>query len=133
MLKVFGYTAFCLALVLSVGRAFAHGEDKPGPHGGAIKMPSSFHTELVLVNKHQVKIYLLDEGWLNPSIKQSHVAVRLQSGAVAKCDIQGEHYLCTFSDSVDLRNKNSLLIQSKRENRKGVEISYDLPLLKNAR
>jgi hypothetical protein len=128
MLSVFGHVIFCVALALSVTRAFAHGEDKPGPHGGAIKMPGSFHTEVVQVNGHQVKIFLLDENWQNPSVKQSSVELRLQTGPVAKCEIRGELYLCVFAESVDLQNKDGLLIRAKRENKIGVEVRYDLPL-----
>ena len=39
---------------------YGHGGNKPGPHGGKIKMPGMFHTELLLNSAHHFEIYLLD-------------------------------------------------------------------------
>ena len=52
---------FSTLTVLSVN-LFAHGEDKPGPHGGYIRMPGSFHTEVVK-EKAGYRVYLLDINW----------------------------------------------------------------------
>ena len=48
------------ASIWTATNAFAHGEDKAGPHGGFIRMPGAYHTEVVPVSKNQAKVYLLD-------------------------------------------------------------------------
>ena len=64
-----------LSLILTFASfgAFAHGEDKPGPNGGHIKMPSNFHTELLLQPNNELKIFLLDIQFKNPTTEQSSV------------------------------------------------------------
>lgn len=65
---------FCFTLTLTSQMALAHGEDKPGPHGGHIKMPGGFHTEVKL-EKDNLIIYLLDEKFENPTVTDSKVEV----------------------------------------------------------
>ena len=49
--------------------AFAHGEDKPGPHGGHIRMPANFHTEVIQDLDGSFHIYLLDMQFKEPIVK----------------------------------------------------------------
>ena len=108
--------------------AAAHGEDKEGPHGGFIRMPGAFHTELVSDGKNKLKIYLLDIQWKNPSIKKSEVLVNLNDKLNAKCEAQKKYFLCSFPKSVDLTKKGLLKVTAVREEQKGMEVSYPLPL-----
>ena len=48
---------FLMAMLVSSILAFAHGEDKPGPHGGHIKMPANFHTEVIASEDGSFHIY----------------------------------------------------------------------------
>lgn len=66
-------TAFVMSRLLGDVLAFAHGEDKPGPFGGGIRMPGAFHSEAVLFYPNEVKIYLLDMNWKNPTVSDSKV------------------------------------------------------------
>lgn len=51
---------------------FGHGEDQAGPHGGKIRMPNAFHTELVVSkNRDKALFYLLDVNFKTVSIKKS--------------------------------------------------------------
>ena len=54
------------SLLLINSHLFAHGGNKPGPHGGKIKMPGMFHTELILNAPNDFKVYLLDMKFKNP-------------------------------------------------------------------
>ena len=110
--------------------AHGHGEDKPGPHGGFIRMPGAFHTELVQDSANKLKVYLLDINWQNPSIKEGSVEVRYgKKGETAKCRVtEGIFYLCTFSKKIDLSKKGSLEVLAKRENIQGNLVTYPLPL-----
>lgn len=110
--------------------ALAHGEDKPGPHGGFIRMPGGFHTEILPVDKNKLKVYLLDINWQNPSIKESSLDVSFGNNADrATCDRKENlFYLCSFSKKTDLTKKGKLTVTSMREGQKGNAVTYDLPL-----
>jgi hypothetical protein len=108
----------------------AHGEDKAGPHGGSIRMPGAFHTEVVLVNKNQIKVFLLDSNWENPSSVDSSVSVTFNNGkkAVAQCEKKENAFICTFDSAIDLKTKGKLLVTATREKQKGNVAEYATPL-----
>ncbi len=110
--------------------AWGHGEEKLGPHGGYIKMPGAFHTELVLDGSHKAKVYLLDFEWKNPSVRDSTVVLTLHGrGRVkANCAKKDDHYACEFSPIVDLGKKGALVLEAEREKQKGQSVRYELPL-----
>lgn len=115
--------------------AHAHGEDKPGPHGGEVRMPGAFHVELTVRGKHQVRVYLLDMDWANPSVVDSKVEVShllSKSGKTkrqhAKCLKKNNFYLCRFLKEVDLTKEGSLQVTAQREKQKGNAVTYELPL-----
>ena len=127
--------AVLLICALFSNFAQAHGEDKPGPHGGEIKMPGAFHTEVLLRGKNHVRVYLLDMDWKNPSVTDSKVEVShlLNSGGKtkrqhAKCLKKNNFYLCRFLKDVDLTQGGSLQVTAQREKQKGNAVTYNLPL-----
>lgn len=117
---------FSILTALSLN-VFAHGEDKPGPHGGYIRMPGAFHTEVVK-EKNGYRIYLLDINWKNPSVLDSDVKASIQVGknkTDLSCTKESDSYLCLSS----LPQKGVLNINSKREGQVGgIPSSYNLPL-----
>ena len=118
-------------LSLLVGSlVWGHGEEKPGPHGGFIKMPGSFHTELVVDGPRRAKIYLLDFEWKNPTLQDSSVVLTLHGrGRVrANCVQANDHYVCEFSPAVDLGKKGALVLEAVRAKQKGQSVRYELPL-----
>ncbi len=128
-------TLVILVLSLSFHFASAHGEDKLGPHGGYIRMPGGFHTEVLKDSKNSIKIYLLDINWKNPSIKDSSVQLTLNDNqktdnqkSTAQCEQKTDHFVCTFPPTVDLTKKAELKVVAQRENQKGMEVTYELPL-----
>ncbi len=74
---------FAIVTTLSLN-VFAHGEDKPGPHGGFIRMPGAFHTEVVK-EKEGYRVYLLDINWKNPSVLDSAVLASIEVGKKQSC------------------------------------------------
>jgi hypothetical protein len=42
--------------------------------------------------------------------------------------IKEKYYLCEFPKGVDLTKKGELSIEAQRENQKGNQVSYELPL-----
>jgi hypothetical protein len=107
---------------------FGHGENKPGPNGGFIRMPGAFHTELVPIGSNSLKVYLLDINWKNPTVKDSSLKVtHLGSKITEVCKIKSNFYICQFPASVDLVKKGELSVEAQRENQIGAVVSYELP------
>lgn len=119
-----------LMLVFISHFLWAHGEDKEGPHGGFIKMPGAFHTEVLVEEKNSIRVYLLDMEWKNPSTTNSKVSLALgdKAGTKAQCEIKENYYQCRFPGSIDLNKKGTLKLSAQREGKEGVMVSYHLPL-----
>ena len=120
-----------LVFTLITAFAWAHGENKPGPHEGFIRMPGAFHTELVPVGKDQVKIYLLDMDWKNPTVKNSTVTLEY----LASQKVQGacepkenQYFLCSFPSTISIDKHGKFIVNSSRDGQKGMAVDYELPL-----
>lgn len=118
-----------VSLLFSQSLAFAHGEDKLGPHGGYIRMPGAFHTELVPDGQNQLKVYLLDLHWKNPTVAHSSLKITHQdkSATEAKCEAQKAAFVCRFEKGADL-TRGRLVVEASREKQVGGLVTYDLPL-----
>lgn len=115
-------------LVISSFNAFAHGENVPGPHGGHIRMPGAFHTELVL-NSDSAKVYLLDARFKNPMTKNSQVGLILNSHHESKeisCIVKEDHFDCPLP--AKLTGFSGISVKAVRNGAKGQEAKYPLPL-----
>ncbi len=121
---------FTAIVLLAATSAFAHGEDKKGPHKGFVRMPGAFHTEVVVNSKNTLKVYLLDIGWKNPTVLDSEIKATLISKSTedAVCAAKKNYFLCSFSKSVNLKQKAELQVTATRENKKGNVAVYNLPL-----
>lgn len=117
-----------LCMFLVSGLLYAHGENRPGPHGGHIRMPGAFHTELVL-NQDSISIFLLDMGFKNPVIENSEVNVfgSTKKGVLkGNCHTHGSSFMCMFSEKIS--SLKSITIKAKRNGLQGKEAVYSLPL-----
>lgn len=133
LMKLFGHLSGVIAGLLlsfgSCGAAWAHGEDKPGPHGGIVRMPGAYHTEVVPAGAGRIKVYLLDITIQNPSIHDSEVSARIGKGAWVSCRTgAGVFFECAFPDGKPLPAKGRLALKSKRNGIAGLEAVYELPL-----
>ncbi|MEQ1722148.1 MAG: hypothetical protein ABL930_03170 [Pseudobdellovibrio sp.] len=122
---------FFATTLLSGILAFAHGEDKPGPNGGHIKMPANFHTEVIADKDGSFHIYLLDMQFKNPTVKNSEIKAYVINGkkkTSLKCSVMGEnHFNCKGRKPV--KSANSLVIKAKREGTwASMDAKYSLPL-----
>ncbi len=107
----------------------AHGDEHPGPNGGAIRMPGSFHTELIVL-KEGFKIYLLDVSFQNPITKESSLQAKLIDGKKEQkleCQAHPDHFFCPSSK---IPTSGKLILQASRAKLKGAEVVYELPLPK---
>lgn len=114
-------------LVISSINVFAHGENKPGPHGGHIRMPGTFHTELV-ISGSKAKVYLLDIGFKNPITQNSQVSALLSGHHQQKvsCEARQDYFECSLP--ADLSHFNQISLTAVRKGVKGKEAQYPLPL-----
>jgi hypothetical protein len=118
-----------LFFFLSSGMLLAHGDDHPGPNGGAIRMPGSFHTE-VIVLKEGFKILLLDVSLKNPITKDSSLQAKLVVGnkeQKLECQAHPDHFFCPSSK---IPTSGKLILQASRAKLQGAEAVYDLPIPK---
>lgn len=127
-MKTFKSTIVALSLTSSL--CFAHGEDKPGPNGGSIRMPGNFHTEVVSLGKNKIKVFLLDVSFANPTVIESSVNVTFQTRKTFKsqCEKNENAFVCTFDSAVDLNSKGKLLINATRDKQTGNVAEYATPL-----
>lgn len=98
---------------------FAHGYDKPGPHGGEITMPGNFHVELLDKGANFV-VYLLDINFKNPTTTQSSVVLNN-----VNCTAKNDHFVCPKPKQL-----KEVSINAVRENKKGTLTTYAYPLKK---
>lgn len=117
------------ALLIGPAFALAHGEDKPGPHGGNVEMPGAFHTELVLDKDQSAHIYLIDINFQNPTTKDSSVKVFARNNKTEvpfSCSIMHNHFHCIPSKKYKLTGE--LVVEAVREKAAGNQAVYKLPL-----
>jgi hypothetical protein len=117
-----------LALIsLLSNNLFAHGMNSYGPHGGYIKMPGAFHTELV--NKgSQLNIYLLDMAFKTNMTNNSTVKIKYIGNKELKyqCIKTLDHFNCKKPSNL-LSNYKKIIITTIKDN-KSTDAEYDLPL-----
>jgi len=107
----------------------AHGEDKKGPHGGFVRMPGAFHTEVVTKGA-KIYIYLLDINWKNPTTKDSTVSATLKRDSRQdnlKCSAESNRFVCDLPKSERLATGQLVVIGKRGSFPEGAAI-YDLPL-----
>ncbi len=125
-MKVTRLVSLALSLPLAV---FAHGEDRFGPHGGFIRMPGGFHTEIKL-NEKELLVYLLDINWKDPVTQKSSVEVeyiwKAQSPKL-QCITKEKYFSCSLPTNFNTEI-GKLIVVADRMGMKGAKAEYDLPL-----
>ena len=109
--------------------SYAHGEDEPGPHNGIIRMPGSYHVE-VIPGKDALDVMLLDINFKNPTVLNSHIKVRIKTAHnayVIRCESMDNYFSCPVNANMLSRN-GTLEIRSKRQLAEGMTVEYPLPL-----
>lgn len=117
-----------IAMILPI-TLLAHGEDKPGPHGGYIRMPGGFHTEVKLTEKN-LQIYLLDIHWKEPVTEKSKVEVEYKTATGTTklaCRADQTFFACELPKGFK-KDTGKLMVMAERKGMKGAKAEYDLPL-----
>ena len=119
-----------IIIALTAKTAMAHGEDKPGPNGGHIKMPANFHTELLVLPSNQLKIFLLDIQFKNATTEKSSVKVfyKIKNRKTnLKCLSEDNYYICK---GLPAEFKGSVFVNARRlEVQANLTAEYKLPLV----
>ena len=105
---------------------FAHGGDKPGPHGGKIEMPGPYHVEAVRKDLKTFEVYLLDIEFANPITKNSEVKARIlaDKNISLSCTVESEiFYRC--KTETKLKKSVVLIIESNRNGVEGNEAKFE--------
>lgn len=116
-------------ILLSSKLLYAHGMNKHGPNGGYINMPGDFHTELV-DSQETMKVYLLDIRFNNPEVVNSSVKIKY-TGSKSESEyicIKNTNYFECKKPSAGLANIKEVRILAVRNNSKGREAVYKIPL-----
>ncbi len=122
---------FAFAFCLRASSALAHGENEPGPHGGSIRMPETFHTEVVsAVDGSTLVVYLLDVSNADATTRLSRVSVEVRGETVTgdvECSTSDDHFKCQLPKGTALKN-GELIVTAKRLGAQGTPAMYTLPL-----
>ena len=119
------------SLAIGSTNSFAHGEDKPGPHGGFVRMPGALHTEVLAISDTEFQIYLLDVEWKNPTIEGSSVTAKLKRGVKEiqlECSPIENRFSCRTPKGEKHKKKDELQVTANRKGISGNVASYKLPL-----
>jgi hypothetical protein len=111
--------------------AFSHGEDKHGPHGGFVKMPGAFHTEVLKKSGTEFQIYLLDVEWKDPTIEGSSVSATLKRGSKTiplQCAPLEDRFSCRTPKGESIQKKDQLEVTAIRKGASGGVAAYVIPL-----
>lgn len=109
----------------------AHNEDKYGPNKGFIRMPGTFHTELVPQMDGTFVVFLLDLQNSNPTIKESSIELKIKDSknvVTFKCKPMEDHFYCSNDKKIKIEPDSKIVLKAKRLGVKGQEIDYKLPL-----
>lgn len=118
-----------ISCIVNSELSFGHGEDQPGPHGGHIRMPGAFHTELLVEKNNLFRVYLLDINWKNPTTKNSYVQFRINSDKnLIQCKVIKNYFQCQPTQTINLAESNTITINAKRNEIVGSEAIYEFPL-----
>lgn len=118
-----------LMLLLMTSVAWAHGENKPGPLGGYIRMPGAYHIELIPDHKGY-KVRLLDLQFREPTVKKSTLRLTFKHGKKQqnfKCAVSLDSFYCALPGG-QLPKQGQLTVSSQRLGVTGMDVTYALPL-----
>lgn len=106
----------------------AHGMNKKGPHGGFIKMPGTFHTELV-DRGDKIVVYLIDINFKNPITYNSNVFLTYkgQQSIDINCAEEKDYFVC-YKPKEKFEYFQQIIIHSIRNKIKATEAVYGIPL-----
>ncbi|MGZ3788167.1 MAG: hypothetical protein ACXVLQ_06565 [Bacteriovorax sp.] len=122
------YLVTLLGSLIFSASVFSMGGDKPGPNGGHITMPGTYHVELV-EKPDSFRVYLLDMSMKNPLTAGSKVTLIItgQDSEKIPCKEEKNYFSCV-KPKKNLNMFKEIKIESMRNKVKGSAAIYKLPL-----
>jgi hypothetical protein len=123
---------FLALAILALGGAllcYGHGMNHAGPHGGEIRMPGIFHTEVLWDEAKEVRAYLLDGEIQHAVTERSKVSAFIKREAQKlemKCEAKKDYFGCRPASGVELKPGDKVVIEANRQGQSGVAI-YTFP------
>ena len=108
--------------------AFAHGMSKLGPHNGYVRMPGSYHVELV-PESAGYRVYFLDMQFKNISVKDATTTMVIksdQSGTIG-CKKEDGYFLCPVEKQI-LKTAKEIVLETSVNGKTKAASRYSLPL-----
>lgn len=104
------------------------GGDRPGPNGGYITMPGTYHIELV-DKGNTMLVYLLDLSMKNPIVDNSSVSLKFlnEKALEISCKAENKYFVCN-KPKEKLLNFKEVVVESVRNKVKAKAAVYKLPL-----
>lgn len=121
------FVTILLTTLISSG-AFAHGMNKPGPNKGYVRMPGTYHIELVAA-KNILKVYILDMTFKPLPMTKATAAITLKGLKEEKieCTKGTEFFLCDTKDT-NMKKYKEILVESSKAGERVATSTYKLPL-----
>lgn len=107
---------------------YSMGNDRPGPNGGIITMPGTYHIELV-EKADAILIYLLDLNLKNPIVLNSSVSLKFMNARPVEviCSPKINYFVCD-KPKVGLAPFKQIEVEAFRNKVKSKKAFYNLPL-----
>lgn len=121
------FVTMIMTYLLSTG-LFAHGMNKPGPHNGYVRMPGSYHVELV-PESAGYRVYFLDMQFKDISIKDATATMVIKSdqAGTLNCKKEAEYFLCPVEKKI-LKNAKEIVLETSINGKTKSGSRYSLPL-----
>ncbi|MBC7712148.1 MAG: hypothetical protein H7177_02350 [Rhizobacter sp.] len=121
------FVTLLLTVFLSTN-AFAHRMNKPGPNNGFIRMPGTYHIELV-AQKNIIKFFFLDIGFKPLPTTKATVKMALKglTEVAVSCVKETQFFLCDMKDA-NMNKYSEIDVKTSKAGEKEVTSIYKIPL-----
>lgn len=106
--------------------------DRPGPHGGFIRMPGRFHTEIRQEPDKTLSVFLLDEEFHEPLTGGSWVKGFIRRGEHENrlaCQVEpaDKRFRCRLPDGASLKDGDKVILDVQRKGTPPGRAVYNFP------
>ena len=108
--------------------SFAHGMNKPGPNNGYVRMPGTYHVELLAL-QNVLRVYFLDIGFKALPIKNATAKVSLKGmkEVAVECSKEEAFFRCDTKES-NMNSYKEILVKTSKNGENEAISTYKLPL-----
>ncbi|MBC7428260.1 MAG: hypothetical protein H7336_06590 [Bacteriovorax sp.] len=117
-----------LITVFLSSNALAHRMNKPGPNNGYIRMPGTYHIELV-AQKNVIKLFFLDTGFKPLPTTKATVKMALKglNEVPVSCVKEIAFFVCDMKDA-NMNKYSEIDVKTSKAGEKEISSIYRIPL-----